>query len=297
MSANTIVAKARLRNFGNGVLEVDDEFVRFFVETGRFRKQRQITRKIPLIEVEGVERLGDDLSLTWKGTTEIFAIEEKPQIDKIYEKVYATLAERTKKVEQQVSADQERNKLAQATLAVMVAVDSLFAVLKSLHGRVDWKLVESVYNQAEENVAKLASQGASSISGDLKPLSAALHSHHPNEIAEKTCDALNSLYENFDGLASSEADSQMKLTIQASYLLNDMALGVLVGDNDMGKEGSELLKTLEDLAKMPGSRIDVNEAKASLDKFSAGKGKQSVILEEIKSMIEAPLTEVPPPKA
>ena len=67
-----LTVKARLRNFGDGVLVLADDAVKFYVETGRFRKHRKIVREIPLADVESVERQGNDLSIVWKGTTDMF---------------------------------------------------------------------------------------------------------------------------------------------------------------------------------------------------------------------------------
>jgi hypothetical protein len=68
-----------------------------------------------------------------------------------------------------------------------------------------------------------------------------------------------------------------------------MRLGAIVGDEEAARESPELLKALDDLSKLPGSKIDVNAAKASLDKFFVGKENQSDAFEEIKSMLEQAL--------
>jgi uncharacterized coiled-coil protein SlyX len=291
-----IVVKARLRNFGNGILEFSDDAVKFYSETGRFRKRREIVREIPMAEVEGVERQGNDLSISWKGTTDVLFIEQTSQIDTIYERITANLTE----AEKRLTADQARNQLAQMTVNAMETADSLFDILKNLHGRVDWKLVESSYKVSEENVARLANQSATSPGLDIKPLSVAVQEHRPKEIAEKAYDVLRALYEHFDRLASSVKDEEKshpnphdaKLLIHTNYILNDIALGAVVGDEGVGKESAELLKALDDLAKLPNPKIDVNGVKTSWDKVSAEKDKQTEVIENVKLMLERELKEL-----
>jgi hypothetical protein len=298
---NKRLVKARLTNSGKGVLEINIDAIRFFTETGRFRKQRKIVREIPISDVEGVDRQGNDLSVTWKGTIDMFVIEQQSEVDQVYERITASLKERAKEAEKEketVAVEQEESALAHATADAMEAANSLFDVLGTLHGRVDWKLVEASCKRSEENIAKLTNQGEYSLSLDVKPLSAAMLGRHPREVAQKVFDVLKTLYEHFDQLASSAKEdaaqthpnpSDARLVLRALYVLNDMRLGAIVGDEEVARENPELLKALDDLSKLPWSKIDVKAAKASLDKFFVGKESQSDAFEEIKSMLEQAL--------
>jgi hypothetical protein len=297
-TSTATVAKARLRNFGDGVLELTDDGIRFYVETGRFRKQRKISREIQFADIESVERQGNDLRIIWKDNTDMFALEQQSQIESIHGRITAALKDRSKGEENKETANQELNELAQTTSYAIETAHSLFEILGNLHGRVDWKLVEGSLMQFEENVGKLASQGANPVCLDIKPVLAAVQKHRPEEIAEKAYDVLKELYEHFDGLVSSEASEQFhpnrrdaKLTIQAIYVLNDMALGSVVDDDVVGKEGGELIKALEDLVKSSGSQIDVNAVKTSLNKLCNEKENQRAMMEEIKSTLEQKLKE------
>jgi hypothetical protein len=140
---------------------------------------------------------------------------------------------------------------------------------------------------------------------DVKPLSVAVQEYRPKEIAEKTYDVLKELHDRFDGLVPSAEDSDQvhpnqrdsKLVIQAVYVLNDIALGAVVGDEEVGKEGAELLKVMDDLAKLPGSKIDVAAVKTFLDRLCVEKDKQRVVLEEIKPLLDRQLKELLSPAA
>jgi hypothetical protein len=299
-TSTTTVAKARLRNFGGGTLEITDDGIRFYVETGRFRKQRQISREIRFGDIESVERLGNDLQISWKDNTDMFALEKTSQIEPIHERITAALNNLKKDEENKETVIQELTEFAQTTIYATETADSLFEILKKLHGRVDWQLVESSLTQSEENVGKLSSQGANSLYLDAKPLSTAVHQHRPEETSGKIYDVLRELYEHFDGLASSVDDAEKfhpnrrdaKLAIQAIYVLNDMALGLIVGDDAIGKKGTELFKVLKELTKLPSSRIDINAIKASLDNLCAEKDKRKSVVEEIKSTLEQRLKEL-----
>jgi hypothetical protein len=294
-----LTVKARLRNFGDGVLVIAADSVKFYVETGRFRKKRKFVREIPTAEIESVERQENDLRIIWKENTDIFAIEQPSQIEPIHERIAAALKEPTKDVENKETNGQKHVELAQLTVKAMETADSLFDILKKLHGRVDWSLVENSFKQSEENAKNLASQ-ANSLCLGITQLSAAVPERRPKEIAEKAYDVLKTLYEHFDGMASSSVNAEQiysnhrdaRLLIQASYILNDMLLGLVVGDGTFEKEGAELMKVLDDLAKVPGLKIDVNAVRTSFDRMCAEKEKQGLVVEEIRLMLEQQLKEL-----
>jgi hypothetical protein len=295
-----LTVKGRLINFGDGVLEFTENGIKFYVETGRFRKRRKIVREMPLADVESVERQGNNLSIVWKDATDTFVVAQPSQVESIHERITAALKERKKKQENKATVSQQGNELVQMTANAMEAADSLFDILKNLHGRVDWKLVENSYKQSEENVARLTNQTVNSIYLDVKPLSVAVENHRAKETAEKAYDVLRALHDHFDGMASSVEDSEQfhpnrrdaKLLMQAFYVLNDMALGAVVDDEAVEKEGAELLKVLDDLQELPGLKVDVNAVKTAIDKLCGEKQKQRVAIEEIMPMLQQQLKEL-----
>src|SRR4030066_464319 len=143
-----LTVKARLRNFGDGVLLVAGDAMKFYVETGRFRKHRKIAREIPMADVESVERQGNDLSIVWKGATEMFVVEQAAQVEPIYERITMTLKERNKGEENKEATDQKHVDISSLTLKAMETSDSLFGILRNLHGRVDWNLVETNFKKS-----------------------------------------------------------------------------------------------------------------------------------------------------
>jgi hypothetical protein len=303
----TITVKSRLRNVGNGTLEVSDASVKFYVESGRFKKRRETVRDIPIADIQSVEQLNDDVSITWKENIDAFAVEQASQVEAILGRITASLDERRKTAEtpKQI-VEQKQNDLGQLVASAVDVADSAFNVLTHLNGRVDWTVVENDYLRLQETVGKLSSQNGAPVVLDVAPVSVALQQRYPKEIAERTLNVLKALYDGFNGGASSSVEGSeqphpnqhdAKLQLQAFYVLGDMALGAVVGDEAVANEGVELLKLLEELAKLPSSKVDVNVAKSSVEKLSGGKKKQAEALGGVKSMLELQLKEqlVPAP--
>jgi hypothetical protein len=293
-----LTEKARLRNFGDGFIGITDGVLKFYVETGRFRKHRQIIREIPFAEVENVEQQGNDLSIFWKDTKDVFAIAKPSQVEPVLQRIMAALKEHTRETETKIVTDQQGKETTQLTVKILDTSDSLFSILKNLHGRLDWNLMETNFQSVQENVKNLANQ-PNSLCIDLTQLSAAVQERRLKEISGTTFDVLKALYVHFDELFSPSENAEQfhlncqdsRMIMQANYISNDMLLGAVVGDNTLEKEGAELMKILDSLSKLPGSKIDTNAIKAELDKLCAEKENRVAIVEDMHLMLGQNLRE------
>jgi len=139
--------------------------------------------------------------------------------------------------------------------------------------------------RSEENAARLTDQETKTIELDFTKLSLAIKERLPEEISKETYNLLRLLHDYFGGLDSENEFLKeihpnyydAKTTIQAHYLLNDIVLGTILEDEEIGKEHNELLITLEDLSKGTGLKININAIKNVIAKLGAEKGKESVI--------------------
>jgi hypothetical protein len=294
-------AKARLRNFGNGTLELVDNTIKFYTESGRFRKRREIAREIPITDIDSVERVGNDFSITWKGVTDIFVIEETELFEPIYERITEALKGQRKSVEDKEAANQKRNELIKMLGVTMEMVNSLFDVLRSLHGRVDFNLVEGYFKNSEESFRSLTDQKTGTITLDFAKLSSAVKERRPEEISKETYSILRALYEYFNGVTSKNEPLEQihpnyhdaKTIVQAHYTLNDVIFGTIVGDEEVGKESNELVIMLDDLSKATNLKIDVDAIRNIIDKLGTEKGKESVI-QESRAIFRQQLKELIP---
>ena len=293
------VTTARLRNVGNGVIEISNDALKFYIEVGRFRKQRKIAREIPFAEISSFEKLGNDLNVVWKDATNVFALEEARQAEVFCEKISQALAERKKIEEVKVAQDKEVRNHEERSLNFMEAAESLFMLLRNLNGRVDWKSVESSYIRFEENTVKFL-ETSNSLNIELKPLHTAVQERRSRETAEKAFVALKTLYEHYNKLAlavnvedkNGQRQRDTKMIVHGFYVLNDIALGKVVGDSQMSQEYADLLKTLDELAKLPGWRIDTSSIKEFLEKPSVEIAGHDGVFNDAFSMLGQQLKEL-----
>jgi len=277
--------KAYLIGLGSGTLEFIDNTIKFHISKGRLRKRKELVREIPMADIEGMDRVGKEISITWKGITDIFVIEETESAGAIFKKIPKASREQKKVFEDKEVAKQKRNEISKTVSITMNIADSLFDILRSLHGWVDWNRVEGFLKRSEENAARLTDQKMETIELDFTKLSLAIKERLPEEISKETYNLLRFLHDYFGGLDSENEFLKeihpnyydAKTTIQAHYLLNDIILGTILEDEEISKEHNELLITLEDLAKGAGLKINIKAIKNVIAKLGAEKGKESVI--------------------
>jgi hypothetical protein len=291
--------KAYLIGLGSGILEIVDNTLKFYISKGRLRKRTRVVREIPLADIEGMDQVGKEISVTWKGITEIFVIEEMESASAISKKIPKVSREQKKVFEDKEAAKKDKNEIGKTISLTMNIVDSMFDILRSLQGWVDWERLDSLLNLFEENTVGLGDQQMKIMELDFTRLSLAIKERFPEETSKEVYNILKLLYDYFSGL-DSENDLlkeihpnyfDAKTIIQAHYLLNDIILGTILEDEEIGKEHDVLLTTLEELAKGASLKININAIKNVIAKLGAEKGKESVI-EKSRAMFRKQLKDL-----
>jgi hypothetical protein len=291
-------AKARLRNLGSGTLEFADNTIKFYIERGYLKKQKKTVRDIPMTDIENIEQVGNEFRITWKGVTDIFDMEEAESAGTIYERINEALKEQRKMSEGAEAEKQKRNEPAKILNGALGVVDSSFDILRCLQGRVNWDRMEGYLRRSEENARSLADQKIGTINLEFAKLSLAIKERLLEDITKEAYGILRSLYEYFSELTKNEFPEQIhpnyqdaKTTITAYYTLNDIILGTIVGDEEIGKESDELVMMLDDLSKRTDLKINIEAIKDITNKLGMEKGEESVI-EESRAVFRQQLKEL-----
>jgi hypothetical protein len=225
------------------------------------------------------------------------AVEPAKPVEEMAAEVKAALREEVGEAEEAEQVEeapqqqiQEPVKLFALGRMVGVALDvadSLFDVLRCLQGRVDWNRVENALHSAEGSAEGFAGEEFFTLSLDFAGISSALKLRRASEVGKETFEVLKSMFEYFKGLnvpferlqkMHPNCEDAWKLVL-ASYLLNDTALGVVVGDCEVAKESDKLAGVLEELAKDTSVEIDVVVVKTAVSRLIAEKAAESAVAE------------------
>jgi DNA-binding ferritin-like protein (Dps family) len=264
--------------------EVSDNTIKFFAAKGLGKKQWIVVREIPILEIERMENLGNELNITWKGVTDSFFTKEKTgSFDKLVEQVNGILEEQRKTVATNEKAALRKSELLDVINDSIGIVDLSFDVLIGLQDkRVNWQKLEAYSNDFGENL-NFTAQTLPPLNLGFSKIASAVKTQAPNEASKEAFNILKAIYEYFNGLNSDEDIKEnppnfqtAKTLILAYFLLNDLLFGKFVGDKENGREIRELETALQNLAEA-NFKVDVEELKRNIDKVSLEGDNQTLI--------------------
>ena len=138
---------AHLLGLGEGKLELIDNTLTFQTETGHLRKRTETVRKIPTTQITSMNRAGNELTITCKKNTDFYLIEEAKLAGSIFETIPQT------STEQRIFEDKEAtSELIDILSEAMETVDTLFDILRSLNGWVNWNRLEALLDLSRYSI-------------------------------------------------------------------------------------------------------------------------------------------------
>ena len=280
-------AGAHLRNLGMGTLVYFDNALKFYLEKGRLIKQKIMVKEIQIADIESITKEANELSITWKGITDRFVIKNAATAEIIYEKTNEALKEHKKTIEEQEAAKQAQKDLAKTLSVAPQIVDSLFDVLRSLQGRVNWNRMKNYARRSDKDIKSLADQKTTTTNMEFAELLSAIKEHKTEAISKEAYRLLESFHEYFLGLTSENVFlAQMhpnyqdaKTAIRSYYILNDLMLATIVGDGKIAEEIDQLAIMLGTLSKQANLLMNVDLIINTINNLIVENGKETAIAE------------------
>jgi hypothetical protein len=289
-------AKVYLRNFGKGQLEYSDNALSLYTKKGVFSDRKKIAKSILLVDVENVSLEKNELAVTYKGVTERFVFEDVTLAQQFLEKTNDFVKLREKTLEEQVVVSQVKAELAGNISYELPVVDSLFDVLRSLHGRIDWNRIMSYLERSEKDHKAIVDGKNNFVNLDFSSLSSAINEHDVGLISKEGLRLLEAIYNSLENAATAnEASVQFEgsnLTPEAAlksyYVLNDLILASTVGDEDVGPEISYLTVLLGYFSKETGTSTNSDEILNLVNKLVAEHANE-LLIEEVRKTFKKQL--------
>ena len=242
--------------------EIVDNTVKFFVAKGRRKKQWVTVKEIPVLEIEHIESSGNEVTVTWKGATDLFCTKDKTgSFTALVEQVNGIIEEQ--RANQQKTAEvNEKNAQRKIELLEVIdksirTVDLSFDVLIGLQDkRISWQQIEAVANSFGENL-NFTGQTIPPLTLEYSKIGPAVKAQLPREASKEAFNILSATYGYFDALKPEEDIKENPLNFQtaktlisAYFMLNDLLLSRFVGDKNNAREVGELEVALQSLARL-----------------------------------------------
>jgi hypothetical protein len=163
-------------------------------------------------------------------------------------------------------------------------VDLSFDVLIGLNeNRINWQQLDGYSNGFGENFS-FAGQSMPPLNLDFSKVFSAIKSRIPEETAKETYNILEAVYVYFNGSNFDDDIKESLLNFQnakdvilAYFLLNDLLLGMVVGDKENKEEKGQLETVLQNLSNKSNFKVNAEGLRGSIDKTGFESDMESVI--------------------
>ncbi len=276
LAAHPELQKPKHTSVPIGKYEISDNILKFSVKKGLTKKRWVPLKEIPVYEIVGIESLGNELSVTWKGATDWFIIKKKgASFSGLPEQIQNLLDEHQKTLEATAKAAQRKTKLSELLNFSVGIVDSSFDMLMGLQVKpINWEKLDIYANSLKEKTG-FKGQTLAPLTLDFSKVAEVVKSQVPEKASKEIFDVLKAVYVYFEELNLEEDVEQVhpnfkdaKTAILACFTLNDVWLGKIVGEKDSQKETLVLKDALQNLANHSVFKINFEALKASFDKTS-----------------------------
>lgn len=275
-------SKAYLRNFGKGELEYANGTLKFYLLKGMVLKRKELAKSIPLAETVDVCLEGKELTVNWKDSVERFVVEDASFAGLILEQAnkpsttsIETLPAPTMVAPGVVLATKtESSKRIVDSGDVFEVVDSAFDLLRSLHGNVNWDLINGSLKQLVKS-AKRVGEDPAFVDFDASWLTSAVNSHDVESIKSECLKILENVCSNHEATVSVSGSQSFAAVVLIYCEFNDIFLGSLVGDEKVAEEVSKFSQGLGNFAKTRNLELDIEGIERSVGIAVAEHGRQS----------------------
>ncbi len=283
--------------------EISNYILKFLVEKGLFKKRWAVIKEVPINEITLINGSGNELWVTWKGVTDSFVIKNTESSFKgLPEQIQSLIDEQQKYLENAAKADENKHKLAELVDASVCIIDLSFDMLMALQVKpVSWEKLE-IYTKSLTEKKCFAQQTLSPLNLDFSKITDVIKSQTPKEASKETFNVLNSIYGYFNNLKIEEEleaahpnIKDTKAAILASFTLNDLFLGKIVGDKDSQKESQTLETALQNLSKDTNFRLTYQELKGNFDKMDPDAENEGIV-ESSREIFKKQLRNISRPK-
>ena len=296
-----ISVKAVQKDNGHGTFELTENTIRFYPKKSLFRKSQENIGEITIVDIDSLSQTGNQINIISKSKKETFEF-KKSLTTSIYDNINKAWINQ-KRPPEETNLNHQQIGLAKTFKVVTNIVDSLFDVLVSLNGRIDWSYTESCAKRFENAASSVQGQVLLETNPKFERLSSSIRKRQVEESSKEIHLALELLYKNVFGASLENTatnkllpkDDLFKTAILAYYTLNDILLAKVVGDEGSIKESGELAIILNHLAKTANRDIDANVILHSVNKQI--ENKTQIAFSESRKLLLNLLKEILTPKA
>lgn len=243
------------QGIGNIKLNVFDDRIEIYHEKGYIKKFKKIVKVIYFSEIDKIETNNNELIIYFTNN-EIYNIlfQQRESLNNIYEVLIDIFSKVNDNANQKIC----RTMLADITKKSIYLIDLLFDVILNLNGKIVWKNLEKNLKDMKEVYQGIKSTYNKFVDLDFKEMERNIVDRNPEKIPMNVFNFIKmilSFYRSLDKIDDKDLIIlkskflDFLMIVESAVLLNDIILGIIIGDGHVNEEIEIFINLTNSLSK------------------------------------------------
>ncbi|MEM4726969.1 MAG: hypothetical protein QXD04_01765 [Candidatus Bathyarchaeia archaeon] len=243
------------QGIGNIKLNVFDDRIEIYHEKGYIKKFKKIVKVIYFSEIDKIETNNNELIIYFTNN-EIYNIlfQQRESLNNIYEVLIDIFSKVNDNANQKICGTM----LADITKKSIYLIDLLFDVILNLNGKIVWKNLEKNLKDMKEVYQGIKSTYNKFVDLDFKEMERNIVDRNPEKIPMNVFNFIKmilSFYRSLDKIDDKDLIIlkskflDFLMIVESAVLLNDIILGIIIGDGHVNEEIEIFINLTNSLSK------------------------------------------------
>ncbi|MEM3069386.1 MAG: hypothetical protein QW638_00595 [Candidatus Bathyarchaeia archaeon] len=243
------------QGIGNIKLNIFDDRIEIYHEKGYIKKSKKILKVIYFSEIDKIETNNNELIIYFTNN-EIYNIifQQRESLNNIYEVLIDIFSKVNDNANQKICGTM----LADITKKSIYLIDLLFDVILNLNGKIVWKNLEKNLKDMKEVYQGIKSTYNKFVDLDFKEMERNIVDRNPEKIPMNVFNFIKmilSFYRSLDKIDDKDLIIlkskflDFLMIVESAVLLNDIILGIIIGDGHVNEEIEVFINLTNSLSK------------------------------------------------
>lgn len=243
------------QGIGNIKLNIFDDRIEIYHEKGYIKKSKKILKVIYFSEIDKIETNNNELIIYFTNN-EIYNIifQQRESLNNIYEVLIDIFSKVNDNANQKICGTM----LADITKKSIYLIDLLFDVILNLNGKIVWKNLEKNLKDIKEVYQGIKSTYNKFVDLDFKEMERNIVDRNPEKIPMNVFNFIKmilSFYRSLDKIDDKDLIIlkskflDFLMIVESAVLLNDIILGIIIGDGHVNEEIEVFINLTNSLSK------------------------------------------------
>ncbi|MBS7651934.1 MAG: hypothetical protein QW486_02230 [Candidatus Bathyarchaeia archaeon] len=243
------------QGIGDIKLNIFDDRIEIYHEKGYIKKSKKILKVIYFSEIDKIETNNNELIIYFTNN-EIYNIifQQRESLNNIYEVLIDIFSKVNDNANQKICGTM----LADITKKSIYLIDLLFDVILNLNGKIVWKNLEKNLKDIKEVYQGIKSTYNKFVDLDFKEMERNIVDRNPEKIPMNVFNFIKmilSFYRSLDKIDDKDLIIlkskflDFLMIVESAVLLNDIILGIIIGDGHVNEEIEVFINLTNSLSK------------------------------------------------